>query len=85
MTEAVQSCFARCEKKYMLTRSQCDALMARIDAHLKEDRYPIYTICNIYYDTDDYRLIRASLKSRSIRKSCGCAAMVYRVKQTASL
>ena len=62
MTEAVQSCFARCEKKYMLTRSQCDALMARIDAHLKEDRYPIYTICNIYYDTDDYRLIRASLE-----------------------
>ena len=53
MTEAVQSCFARCEKKYMLTRSQCDALMARIGAHLKEDRYPIYTICNIYYDTDD--------------------------------
>ena len=62
MTEAVQSCFARCEKKYMLTRSQCDALMARIGAHLKEDRYPIYTICNIYYDTDDYRLIRASLE-----------------------
>ena len=29
---------------------------------MKKDAYGEYTICNIYYDTDDYRLIRASLE-----------------------
>ena len=29
---------------------------------LVKDRYGAYTICNIYYDTPDYRLIRASLE-----------------------
>ena len=62
MTAAVQSCFARCEKKYMLTRAQRDALLARIGPYLRADRYPVYTICNLYYDTEDYRLIRASLE-----------------------
>ena len=62
MAAAVQSCFARCEKKYMLTRTQCDALLARIGPYLKADRYPVYTICNLYYDTADYRFIRASLE-----------------------
>ena len=30
--------------------------------YMKKDAYGEYTICNIYYDTDDYRLIRASLE-----------------------
>ena len=54
--------FARYEKKYLLTHTQRDALMARIGAHLKQDAYPVYTICSLYYDTDDYRLVRASLE-----------------------
>ena len=54
--------FARYEKKYLLTRTQRDALMARIGAQLKQDAYPVYTICSLYYDTDDYRLVRASLE-----------------------
>ena len=54
--------FARYEKKYLLTRTQRDALMARIGTHLKQDAYPVYTICSLYYDTDNYRLIRASLE-----------------------
>ena len=29
---------------------------------MKKDEYGEYTICNIYYDTDDFRLIRASLE-----------------------
>lgn len=62
MAAGVQSCFARYEKKYMLTRAQRDALLARISPYLRADRYPVYTICNLYYDTGDYRLIRASLE-----------------------
>ncbi len=30
--------------------------------YMKKDVYGQYTICNIYYDTDDWRLIRASLE-----------------------
>ena len=56
-----QFCFERYEKKYMLTRAQRDALLARIGGYLTPDTYPVYTICNLYYDTDDYRLIRASI------------------------
>ena len=62
MAEAVQVCFARYEKKYLLTRAQRDVLMARIAPYLRADRYPVYTICNLYYDTADYRFIRASLE-----------------------
>ena len=30
--------------------------------YMKKDAYGAYTICSIYYDTDDWRLIRASLE-----------------------
>lgn len=56
-----QSCFQRFEKKYLLTRAQYDALLEGMRPYLQPDEYGRYTICNIYYDTDDYRLIRASL------------------------
>ncbi len=62
MASDIQYSFARVEKKYMLTRTQRDALFNRIGSHLKADAHPTYTICNIYYDTDDYRLIRASIE-----------------------
>ena len=62
MAATVQYSFARYEKKYMITQRQRDALMERIGIHLKVDTYPMYTICNVYYDTDDYRFIRASIE-----------------------
>ena len=62
MASDIQYSFARVEKKYMLTRTQRDALLNRIASHLEADAHPNYTICNIYYDTDDYRLIRASIE-----------------------
>ena len=62
MASDIQYSFARVEKKYMLTRTQRGALLNRIDSHLQADAHPTYTICNIYYDTDDYRLIRASIE-----------------------
>ena len=62
MASGIQYSFARVEKKYMLTRTQRGALLNRIASHLEADAHPTYTICNIYYDTDDYRLIRASIE-----------------------
>ncbi len=36
--------------------------MNRAAPYIKKDRYGEYTICNLYYDTDDYLLIRASIE-----------------------
>ena len=58
----IQSCFERYEKKYCLTLSQQCFLLERMTPYMKKDAYGEYTICNIYYDTDDFRLIRASLE-----------------------
>mgnify|MGYP000591061232 CR=1 FL=1 len=59
---AIQSCFERYEKKYCLTPSQQHFLLERMTPYMKKDAYGEYTICNIYYDTDDFRLICASLE-----------------------
>ena len=62
MSENVQSCFKRYEKKYLLTCEQYEAVRAGMAKHMVADRYSNYTICNIYYDTADYELIRTSLE-----------------------
>ena len=57
-----QTVFQRYEKKYLLDREQYTALRDQLSGRMREDRYGRYTICNIYYDTPDYQLIRASLE-----------------------
>ena len=59
---AIQCCFKRVEKKYLLSRAQYEAIRRGIEGRVKPDAHPQYTICNVYYDTPDYRLIRASLE-----------------------
>ena len=54
-------CFQRFEKKYLLNRLQYEAMLEGMRDHMEPDEYGRYTICNIYYDTDDYELIRTSL------------------------
>lgn len=56
-----QMTFERIEKKYLLTPCQLNALWETLMQHMQVDEYGQHTICNIYYDTDDYRLIRTSL------------------------
>ena len=68
--------FERRELKYRITDAQRAALEAAFGARMVPDEHGESTICNIYYDTADYRLIRARSKSRRTRKSCGCAATV---------
>lgn len=58
----IQFCFKRYEKKYMLTPDQLTRMLAGISGHMRADEFGRYTICNIYYDTDDFQLIRASLE-----------------------
>lgn len=53
--------FERYEIKYILTDEQRSRLEHLMSGRMKIDRYGHSTIRNIYYDTDDYRLIRHSL------------------------
>ena len=62
MAGKMQFCFKRCEKKYMLTPEQFAGMLKGMERHMRADEFGRYTICNVYYDTDDYRLIRASLE-----------------------
>lgn len=57
-----QEVFQRIEKKYLLTQAQYTALRAALTDHMDQDQYGLHTIANIYYDTDDYALIRASIE-----------------------
>lgn len=54
--------FERRELKYRITDAQRAALEAAFGARMVPDEHGESTICNIYYDTADYRLIRASLE-----------------------
>ena len=62
MSNAVQCCFQRIEKKYLLTAEQYAAMKQGMAPYVTADQYASYTICNLYYDTDDFRLIRTSLE-----------------------
>lgn len=58
---AFKEVFKRVEKKYLLTKEQYEGLMPLINEYMRGDEYGESTICNIYYDTPNNRLIRLSL------------------------
>ncbi len=58
----IQTVFERTEKKYILTLSQRRALLSKIFEHIKPDEYGESTVCSLYFDTDDYRLVRRSME-----------------------
>ncbi len=57
-----QDTFKRYEKKYLLNPEKYEILRLRLQKYLQEDDYGQSTICNIYFDTPDHRLIRASME-----------------------
>lgn len=75
-----QTVFRRYELKYLLTKSQVDAVMQTMQPYMLPDPYGQTTIRNIYFDTPSYRIIRASLEKpvykeklrlRSYKQTCG--------------
>lgn len=60
--------FKRIEKKYRITTQQKEALLAIVGKHLKPDEYGKSTICSIYLDTPNYRLIRNSIEAISYKE-----------------
>lgn len=60
--------FQRHEIKFLVTQTQRRRLLARIGGRLVPDIHGESTICNIYYDTPDFRLIRRSLEKPSYKE-----------------
>lgn len=54
--------FKRRELKYLLTKEQRAAFMEAIRDYIQKDAFGKYTICNVYFDTPDARLIRRSIE-----------------------
>ena len=59
---AYQTVFKRSEIKYLLTKQQKARLVRAMEGHMALDEHGRTTICNLYFDTDSYRLIRRSLE-----------------------
>lgn len=57
----MQQVFRRVEKKYLISGEQLKGLVPVISGHMTDDEYTDYMVCNIYFDTDSYQLIRTSL------------------------
>lgn len=52
--------FERQEVKYMVTEQQQAALLRLMQDYMQPDRFGRSTICNLYFDTPDFLLIRRS-------------------------
>ena len=58
----VQTVFKRYELKYMITLEQKERILEAISPYMSLDKYGRITIRNIYFDTENYRLIRRSIE-----------------------
>ena len=57
-----QTVFKRHDLKYMLTLAQKEKILEVMSPYMQLDKYGRTTIRNIYFDTDNYRLIRRSIE-----------------------
>lgn len=56
--------FERIEKKYYLKEDQYNRLIKEIRNRLSPDEYGKSTINSLYFDTEDYRMIRQSIDAK---------------------
>lgn len=68
MIPAFTKVFRRLEKKYLITQEQYTALTESLKDYIVPDSFGKSTINNIYFDTPDYRLIRASIEKPTVYK-----------------
>ncbi|MBQ9746023.1 MAG: polyphosphate polymerase domain-containing protein [Clostridia bacterium] len=59
---AYTAVFERYEFKYMITMEQKTRMLEAMQAYMRQDAYGRKTIRNLYFDTDNFRLIRRSLE-----------------------
>lgn len=68
MDNGIQLCFERYEKKYLLDSSKQEEFFNLISDNLIPDAYSEYEISNIYYDTLNRDLIRASIEKPAYKE-----------------
>lgn len=54
--------FKRYEIKYLISKKQQGKIKEAMAVYMKEDKYGRSTICNLYFDTPDFLLIRRSME-----------------------
>ena len=65
---AFQTVFKRYELKYLLTLEQKGRILEAMSPYMQFDKYGRTTIRNIYFDTDNYRLIRRSIEKPAYKE-----------------
>lgn len=63
-----QTVFKRFELKYMLTLEQKKKILEAMEPYMTLDQYGRTTIRNIYFDTDNYRLVRHSIEKPAYKE-----------------
>lgn len=58
----IQTIFCRRESKYLITEEQMRRVLTKMGSRIRPDEYGRSTICNLYFDTPDYLLIRRSIE-----------------------
>lgn len=53
--------FQRIEKKYRMNQQQYETFKECSKSYMEIDQYGLHTICNLYFDTEDDRLVRTSI------------------------
>ena len=54
----LETTFKRIETKYIVSKDKIDKLIQDLKEYLVEDDYPISTISNIYFDTEDFDVLQ---------------------------
>ena len=54
----IETSFKRIETKYVVSKEILDKLIQYLKEFLVEDDYPISTISNIYFDTEDFDVLQ---------------------------
>lgn len=65
---AYQAVFKRYELKYLITMEQKARILEAMEPYMALDEYGRTTIRNIYYDTDNYRLVRHSIEKPAYKE-----------------
>lgn len=69
---AIQHSFQRYEKKFLLTPGQYREILPLLEPWTEADRYGEHTICSLYYDTETFDIIRASVQKPPYKEMlCG--------------
>lgn len=65
---AYQAVFKRYELKYLISDTQKKAVLQAMEPYMALDRYGRTTIRNIYFDTENYRIIRRSMEKPAYKE-----------------